>query len=1059
MQMIQKLSWLLVISLSVLSFPLFGQNIDLGHFEALSPRSIGPAGMSGRVTTIDVVNAQPNRIYIGTASGGVWYSGSGGIKWEPVFDDAPLQSIGALAINQNNPDEIWVGTGEGNPRNSHNSGAGIFKSIDGGKNWKRMGLENTRTIHRIIIHRDNPDVVYAAALGSAWGPNPERGVFRTEDGGETWEKVLFVNDSTGCADLVVDPSNPDKLIAAMWEFGRKPWFFNSGGEGSGLYVSFDGGDSWEERTSEDGLPKGDLGRMGLAIAPSKPSIVYALIEAKKNGFYKSTDGGFKWKLVSTENIGNRPFYYADIFADPQNENRIFNLWSYLSKSEDGGKTFELFGRGTHPDHHAFWVHPDNPAYMIEGNDGGLNISHDGGDTWRFVQTLPLAQFYHISVDMDIPYNIAGGMQDNGSWVGPSSVWEYGGIQNTDWQEVYFGDGFDVVFRPDNNRYVYAMSQGGNVSYIDRETGKSRFVKPVHPEGEELRFNWNAAIAQNPFHDCGIYFGSQYVHKSMDCGLTWAIISPDLTTNDSTKQRQFDSGGLTIDDTRAENFTSILAIAPSPVEENVIWVGTDDGHLQLTRDGGKTWTELSSRLPGARPGSWIPYIEVSASNAGEAFVIVNDYRRNDWRPMAYHTTDFGATFERIVDEDQVEGHALSIVQDPDAPNLLWLGTDYGLYFSLNGGADWQQWDQGFPATPVRDLQIHPRDKDLVIGTFGRSAWVLDDTRPMQEIARTEGDVLQDTFRTFPVPDAYLANYKSYEGSHFPADGEFSGKNRSPYARITVWQKPAEEEEADEEKEEVDKQEAEEETQEKGRKLGKKAQIVVLDMAGDTIRRFSEKLKPGMNRFTWDLRSEGVRFPSRRAAKPDSDPPRGYQVLPGEYKLVISSGDFSDSTKVEVHADPRLDVDLADLRAEHTGYQAFYEMVEEAEAAFTRLQEAQKTIKRVNEALVHAPDSTLKAIKEQGKVLQDSITQLEELYMLPEDFKGIRRSTGLLNSTLYGVYSYLEGVQGALSPMGQVKLDQAKAQVGEVTGRIDEFFDKDFAAYRKAVEAVPFSLFKE
>jgi photosystem II stability/assembly factor-like uncharacterized protein len=559
MQMIQKLSWLLVFSLSVLSFPLFGQNIDLDHFEALAPRSIGPAGMSGRVTTIDVVNAQPNRIYIGTASGGVWYSGSGGIKWEPVFEDASLQSIGALAINQANPDEIWVGTGEGNPRNSHNSGAGIFKSIDGGKNWKRMGLEHTRTIHRIIIHRDNPEVVYAAALGSAWGPNPERGVFRTEDGGETWEKVLFVNDSTGCADLVLDPSNPNKLIAAMWEFGRKPWFFNSGGEGSGLYVSFDGGDSWEERTSEDGLPKGDLGRMGLAIAPSKPNIVYALIEAKKNGFYKSTDGGFKWKLVSTEDIGNRPFYYADIFADPQNENRIFNLWSYLSKSEDGGKTFELFGRGTHPDHHAFWVHPDNPAYMIEGNDGGLNISHDGGDTWRFVQTLPLAQFYHISVDMDIPYNIAGGMQDNGSWVGPSSVWEYGGIQNTDWQEVYFGDGFDVVFRPDNNRYVYAMSQGGNVSYIDRETGKSRFVKPVHPEGEELRFNWNAAIAQNPFHDCGIYFGSQYVHKSMDCGLTWAIISPDLTTNDSTRQRQFESGGLTIDDTRAENFTTILAI--------------------------------------------------------------------------------------------------------------------------------------------------------------------------------------------------------------------------------------------------------------------------------------------------------------------------------------------------------------------------------------------------------------------------------------------------------------------------------------------------------------------
>lgn len=1058
MQAIQTLKGLLIISISLFSFALAGQEINLEHFEAFAPRSIGPAGMSGRVTTIDVVNNQPNRIYIGTASGGVWYSGSGGINWEPLFDDAPLQSIGALAINQNNPDEIWVGTGEGNPRNSHNSGAGIFKSIDGGKNWKRMGLENTRTIHRIIVHRDDPDVVYAAALGSAWGPNPERGIYRTEDGGESWEQILFVNDSTGCADLVVDPSNPNKLIAAMWEFGRKPWFFNSGGEGSGLYISFDGGDSWEERTEKDGLPEGELGRMGLAIAPSKPNIVYALIEAKKNGFYKSTDGGFNWKLVSTENIGNRPFYYADIFADPKNENRVFNLWSYLSRSEDGGKTFERVGRGTHPDHHSFWVHPDNPDYMMEGNDGGLNISHDGGATWRFVQTLPLAQFYHISYDMDIPYHIAGGMQDNGSWVGPSAVWEYGGIQNTDWQEVYFGDGFDVVFRPDNNRYVYAMSQGGNVSYIDRETGKSRFVKPVHPEGEELRFNWNAAIAQDPFRDCGLYFGSQYVHKSTDCGLTWAIISPDLTTNDSTKQRQFESGGLTIDDTRAENYTSILAIAPSPVDEEVIWVGTDDGHLQLTQDGGQSWTALSSKLEGARPGSWIPFVEVSETQAGEAFVIVNDYRRNDWRPMAYHTTDFGKTFTRIVDEKQVEGYTMSILQDPEVPNLLWLGTDYGLYFSMDTGENWQQWDQGFPATPVRDLQLHPRDKDLIIGTFGRAAWILDDTRPLQEIAKSNGTLLQDTFRTFPVPDAYLANYKSYEGSHFPADGEFSGKNRSPDARITIWQKPGDEEAPETKKEETEKKDAGED-QPKRRQLGKKAKIVVLNSAGDTIRRFSEKLEPGMNRFTWDLRAEGVRFPSRRKATEDADPPRGYRVLPGKYKLVASSGGFSDSTVVTVHTDPRLDIALSDIRAEHAAYEEFYTVVEEATDAFTRLREARKTIKTVNEALTTVADSTLQDIKEKGKALQDSITQLEERYLLPEDFKGIRRSTGLLNSTLYGVYSYLEGTEGALLPMGRLKLDQAKAQTAEVVQAVDDFFQADFADYQKAVEVVPFSFFKE
>lgn len=1046
------LTFMVLLGLSWLS----AQEIDLKHFEALSPRSLGPAGMSGRVTSIDVINDQPNVIYIGTASGGVWRSRSGGIDWAPVFDDAPLQSVGSLTLNQDNPDEIWVGTGEGNPRNSHNSGEGIFKSLDGGKNWKRMGLENTRTIHRIIIHRDNPDVVYAAALGSAWGPNPERGVFRTEDGGETWEKILYVNDSTGCADLVVDPSNPNKLIAAMWEFGRKPWFFNSGGEGSGIYVSYDGGDSWEKRTHEDGLPKGELGRIGLAIAPSEPNIVYALVEAEKNGLYRSTDGGFTWKLRADKNIGNRPFYYADIFVDPQNENRIFNLWSYLSKSEDGGKTFEGFGRGTHPDHHAFWVHPDNPDYIIEGNDGGLNISHDGGDNWRFVQNLPLAQFYHISVDNDIPYHIAGGMQDNGSWVGPSAAWERGGIQNTDWQEIYFGDGFDVVFRPDNNRYVYAMSQGGNVSYIDRKTGKSRFVKPVHPEGETLRFNWNAAIAQDPFNDCGVYFGSQYVHKSLDCGRSWAIISPDLTTDDSTKQQQYKSGGLTIDDTRAENFTSILAIAPNPVDEDVIWVGTDDGNLQITRDGGDSWKEVGYKLPEARPGSWIPYIEVSEKNAGEAFIIVNDYRRNDWRPMAYHTDDYGQTFTRIVDEDKVSGHALSIVQDPEVPNLLWLGTDYGLYFSLDRGESWQQWTEGFPSTPVRDLQLHPREKDLVIGTFGRAAWVLDDTRPIQEIAKTKGAVLQDTFRTFPAPDAYLAEYKSYEGSHFPADAEFRGENRSPNALITVWQLPEEEASAEQE-EDGEAAEDETDTQTAGRKLGKKVKVRVIDEQGDTIRTFSRELERGMDRFYWGLRADGVRFPSRREPKPDANPPRGYEVLPARYKLLLSCGDFADSTQVTVKADPRLEVSMADLRAKQEGFKAFYAIVTDATEAFNRLREARKTIKRVNAVLETLPDSTRKDMRQLGKSMQDSIAQLEELYMLPEDFKGIRRSTGLLNSTLYSVYSYLEAEDGALAPMGQQKLEQARAQTDEVVEQIEGFFAGPFASYREKVEALEYSLF--
>ncbi|MCG8327093.1 MAG: hypothetical protein MI974_05380 [Chitinophagales bacterium] len=1042
----------IVFLLNCCSLLLFSQSIDLEHFKNLKIRNIGPAGMSGRVTSIDVINDQPNVIYIGTASGGVWRSKSGGITWEPIFDEQPVQSIGALAINQQNPSEIWVGTGEGNPRNSHNSGEGIYKSLDGGKTWQCMGLKATKTIHRIIIHRDDPNTVYVAALGSAWGNNEERGVYRTRDGGENWEHILSINDSTGCADLVVDPSNPNKLIAAMWEFGRKPWTFNSGGEGSGIYITFDGGVNWKKRTEEDGLPKGILGRIGLGIAPSDPDIIYALVEAKKNGLYKSTDGGFKWKLVSTENIGNRPFYYADIFVDPQNENRLFNLWSHMSKSEDGGKTFERFGRGTHPDHHAFWVHPENPDYMIEGNDGGVNISHDGGANWQFVETLPLAQFYHISYDMDIPYHVAGGMQDNGSWVGPSAQWKYGGIRNYDWQEVYFGDGFDVVFKPDDNRYVYAMSQGGFVSMVDRETGDSEFIRPVHPEGEELRFSWNSAIAQNPFHNCGIYFGSQYVHKSMDCGDSWEIISPDLTTNDSTKQRQFESGGLTIDDTRAENHTTILAIAPSPVDENVIWVGTDDGNLQLTKNGGKTWQNLGDRLTGANPGSWIPYIELSRKRAGEAFVVVNDYRRNDWRPMVYHTTDFGQNFRRIADEDKVRGHALSIVQDPEVDQLLWLGTDYGLYFSIDGGGHWQQWNIDFPSVPVRDLKIHPREHDLIVGTFGRAAWILDDTRAIRELARSEGEMVKDTFSVLSASDGYLASYRSYDGEHFPADAHFSGQNRSSNALITIWTIP----ESDKGK---NKKAEKNKADKKKTGLGKKLKIQVLDEDRDTIRTFTQKVDRGIARFQWNLRRDGVRYPSRRKVKPDADPASGRRVLPGEYMLIMTHGDYMDSIKVSVKPDPRLPFNESDALKEQEYYEEFYKIVEAANAGWERIKEGQKTIKRVNGAIATIPDSTRQEIQKLGKSLQDSLTRLEELYFLPRDFKGIRRSTDKLGSAFWGVSSYLRVKDGQLNPSGEIRLKAIREQTEEVIGQLNRFFSEDFAAYQETVEAIRYSLFKE
>jgi photosystem II stability/assembly factor-like uncharacterized protein len=729
---------LLQAALWLMPLCMVAQQVDVSQLKGLGMRNIGPAGMSGRITAIDVDLSNPSIMYAGAASGGVWKSTSGGINWVPVFDQETTQAIGALRINQRNTSEIWVGTGEGNPRNSHNTGEGIYRSLDAGRTWTRMGLEATRNIHRIIIHRDQPSVVFAGAMGSIWGPNPERGVYKTSDGGKTWRNVLYVNERTGCADLVVDPSNPNKLIAAMWEYGRQPWTFNSGGSGSGIYISHDGGETWTKRTEADGLPKGPLGRTGLAIAPGKPNVVYAIVEAEENALYRSDDGGFNWRKTTADNIGGRPFYYHEIYVDPKNENRVYSLHTYLNRSEDGGRSFETWiGWTVHLDHHAFWIHPEDPDFLITGNDGGLNISRDGGKTWKFVDNLPLGQFYHVNYDMDIPYNIGGGMQDNGTFVGPSSIWQQGGIKNHHWQEVYFGDGFDLGFRPDNNRYVYAMSQGGNLGMVDRHTGKTEFIKPVHPEGIPLRFNWNAGFAQNPFHNCGIYYGSQFLHKSMDCGKSWQVISPDLTSNDPEKQKQHESGGLTIDNTAAENHTTIIAIAPSTLDEQVIWVGTDDGFVQLTRDGGRSWTNVSLNLPGVRPGSWIPYVEASVHDAGEAFVVVSDYRRNDWRPMVFHTKDYGRTFTRIVDEQQVRGHAQVLLQDPVERNLLWLGTDNGLWLSIDGGKHWAQWTNGFPAVQTSDLKVHPREHDLIVATFGRALWILDDIRPIRALGPYPG----------------------------------------------------------------------------------------------------------------------------------------------------------------------------------------------------------------------------------------------------------------------------------------------------------------------------------
>jgi photosystem II stability/assembly factor-like uncharacterized protein len=1019
-----------------------GQSLDA--FKGMSMRHLGPGAMSGRVTDIDVLLSDTRVIYAATASGGLWRTENGGTTWTPIFDDQPTQCIGSVAVRQDNPDVIWVGTGEGNPRNSQNSGIGMFKSTDGGKSWQRAGLEQTKTIHRIIIHRDNPEVVLAGTLGSAWGPNPDRGVYRTEDGGKTWNKTLYVNDLTGCADLVADPSNPDKLIAAMWEYKREPWFFNSGGKGSGLYVSFDGGKTWTQRTHKDGLPEGPLGRIGLAIAPGNPKVVYALIESKELALYKSTDGGFKWKKVGTENVGNRPFYYADIYVSPDNENEIWSLWSAISKSIDGGKTFEnVVGYwDIHPDHHAFWINPRDSKHLINGNDGGLNISRDGGKTWEYMTHLPLGQFYHIDADNEIPYRIYGGMQDNGSWVGPGSTWESGGIRNEYWREIHFGDGFDVAPHPADSDIAYGMSQGGNVYCINISTGEKKYIRPVHPDGNKLRFNWNAAVATDPHRADGVFFGSQHLHYSPDRGNSWQILSPDLTTNNPEKLKQAESGGLTRDVTTAENHCTILCIAPSPHSPDVIWVGTDDGNLQLTRDRGKSWINLTPALKGMPKNAWIPQIRLSPYRDGEAFVVVNNYRQNDWRPFLFHTKDFGKTWVNLVTEKSVEGFCHTIIQDPVVEKLLFLGTEQGLYVSFDYGKTWQRYTHDYPSVPTVDLVIQARESDLIIGTFGRGAYILDNIQPLREAANRSGRMPESGLVLFSSPASYMVDYQRPPGARFTANHTWEARNK-PGGQLIHWHIPA----AEIRKLKDVKEDGE-----------KEVHVRIFNAGGDTLRYFTAKADSGITRIHWGFDTNGVRWPSWGERKADEKPAGGGpRVLPGTYRAEVTFRGEKHSANLRVYPDPRKS-QSANAQEMNALRMEFNEIVGRADTGFERLKSAKKVIATVRGLNDKSDEESRKALSAKTDSLSKEISRLQELFMVPQDTKGYVDSSDKLNSILGQASGYLWGDMMAPGKNTTDAVEQARKRTDEVLAEIEAMFNGPWKDWESAVRTTDFDLFR-
>ena len=1051
----KKIITLLFLSIGTL---LFSQEFSMDLIKNMKPRNIGPGGMSGRVTSIDVVESNPDIMYLGTASGGIWKSTSGGIKWEPIFEKELTASIGAIAIQQSNPSVIWAGTGEGNPRNSLNGGFGIYKSLDAGKTWKAMGLEKTRHIHRVIIHPTNPDIVYVGAIGSPWGEHKECGVYKTIDGGRTWTQILYNNEKTGAADLIMDPSNPNKLIAAMWEHKRDPWFFNSGGEGSGLYITHDGGDNWKEVTDKEGFPKGDLGRIGVAIAPNNPEVIYALVEAKKNALYKSEDGGFTWKKINDKSgIGNRPFYYSEIYVDPQNENRVYSVFTYVNVSEDGGKNFKqlmpAYGvdNGVHPDHHAWWIHPSNGKFMIDGNDGGLNITKDGGKSWRFIGNIPVAQFYHINVDNEFPYNVYGGMQDNGSWRGPAYVWKAQGIRNSYWQEISFGDGFDVVPDKDNSRYGWSMSQQGSVVRYDHITGNNYSVKPTHKDSNvKLRFNWNAAINMDPFDTNTLYFGSQFVHKSTDKGLTWEVISPDLTTNNPEKLKQSESGGLTMDATGAENHCTILVIEPTPLEKDVLWAATDDGQIHITKDGGTNWTNVAKNIKGLPENSWITQIKASNKNKGEALLVANDYRRFNYTPYAYRTKNYGKTWERIVDKNDVQSYTLCIVEDPENKNLLFLGTDDGLYISLNAGDTWTKWTNGFPTVPVKDLVIHPREQDLIIGTFGRAAWVLDDIRPLRAIAN--GDLSSKKAVLFTPPTAYQAAYQQPTGSRFGADAMYQGENRKGGAILSYYVK-------------IDDKKTNESNSKKTKETPKvKKDSITLDVFNGLTKirtlKFKAPKETGVHKTTWYLREKGVARASRRIRKSTREP-AGVTVKPGVYKLKMTYGGETSEQDIIVEYDPRLRMSDEAINQKYNASKELEQYQAKITAVVKQLVKSKNTAFKIQSDVSKADKKKYKEAIDASKDVIKQIEGLIALYLGKIDKRqGITRNPEITVNQRFGIASsYVRSRFGEQTATEKQLIDQFKTTFKAAVSETNTFFNNDWKMYKEKVKDIQISPFKD
>ena len=1017
------------------------RGFDQASFKALQWRSIGPY-RGGRATAVAGVTSQPNVFYFGATGGGVWKTTDGGINWENVSDGHfKTGSVGAIGIAESDPNVVYVGMGESPIRGNFSHGDGVYKSTDAGKTWKHIGLEDTRQIARVRVHPKNPEIVFAAALGHVFGPNEQRGVFRSTDGGKNWQKVLFRSNKAGAVDLILDPTNPNNVYAAFWEVYRQPWTLESGGAGSGLFKSTDGGDTWNEITRNPGLPRGVTGKAGITVSPANPERIWALVEAEDGGVFRSDNGGKTWAKVNEQrSLRQRAWYYTRIYADPQNADTVYVLNTGFYKSNDGGKTYSSIGV-PHGDNHDLWIAPNDPMRMINSNDGGANVSYNGGRSWS-EQDQATAQFYRVTLDNDFPYNIYGAQQDN-STVKIASRTTDSGIDRINWYDVGGGESGWLAPSPKDSNIIFAGSYGGLITRYDHHTGQLRNVTPWpdNPMGAgaadlKYRFQWNFPILFSPHDQNTLYAGGNVLFRSTNEGQSWQAISGDLTRNDKSKQGS--SGGpITKDNTSIEYFCTIFTAMESPAVKGVLWVGSDDGLVHVTRDAGKTWQKVTP--PGMPEWIQINSIDASSFDAGTAYVAATAYKLDDFKPYFFKTNDYGKTWKKITNGISDSAFARVVREDPNRRGLLYAGTETGLYVSFDDGDNWQAFQLNLPVVPITDLAIHKREKDMVAATQGRSFWVLDDTTVLHQMA--------DAVKA----DAYL--FKPEDSYRMPGGGGFGprdatvGQNPPSGAAIYYYLKT---------------------------KPSSDVTLEILDGSGKPVKKFTSKsadspaasappsdeegfggrggparapAEAGLNRFVWDLRyPDATRFPGMILWSGET---RGPRAAPGTYQARFTVDGKTMTQSFDIRKDPRVTTTPEEFAKQFDLLTRIRDKFNETSDAVLQIRDMRKQIDDITNRTKDQPGA--KAIADAAKALKARLTAVEEeLYQTKNQSSQDPLNYPIrLNNKLAALGGVVADADAAPTDQTFVVFAELSAKVDDQLKKLAEVIRTDLPAFNKLV----------